>query len=149
MVRLSSVSLRLLLPNCLQAFWGPAIEQKIDENLEQTTPNAVNHYTLIEPAVYEPGNTKPASSLRRPPPVYSPKPTQKGEASKISSIEDCHSEPYLKSAKLLIFSSHSATFQQTYHRRTLCNQTATWIAKSLCSLTSLHTFDLLKAGSLT
>jgi hypothetical protein len=143
---LSSISLRLLLPNCIQAFWGPKTEQKIDENLEQTVPNAVSPYTLTEPAVYEPENIKPASSLRRPPPVCSPKPTEKRETSRTSSIEDCHSEPFLKSAKLLILSSHSIAFQQTYHRRTLCNQTATWIAKSLCFLTSLQTFDLLKAG---
>lgn len=145
MVCLSSVSLRLLLPNCLQVFWEPTIERKIDENLERTIPNSASPYTLNEPAVYEPESTKPASSLRRPPPVYSPKPTEKAEASKISSIEDYHGEPFLKSAKLLILSSHSATFQQTYHRRTLCNQTTTWIAKSLCSLASLQTFDLLKA----
>lgn len=152
MVCLSSLSLRLLLPNCLQAFWAPGIERTIDEDLEQTIPNAANPYTLTEPAVYELENIKPAPSPRMPLPVCNPKPTEKEEASKISSIEECHSESFLISAKLLILPSHSAIFQQiqqTYRRRILCNQTATLKAESLCSLISLHTFDLLKAGLLT
>lgn len=92
---LSSISLRLLLPNCMQAFWGPKIEQKIDEDPQQTIPNAANSYRLTEPAVYEPENTKPASSLKRPLPDCNPKPTEKGKASQISPVRDCCSKLFL------------------------------------------------------
>ncbi|KAJ5990351.1 hypothetical protein N7522_010558 [Penicillium canescens] len=85
---LSSISLRSLLPNCMQAFWEPKTEQKIEEDLEQTLPNAANLYSLTEPAIYEPENTKSASSL--PLPVCNPKQTEKGEASQISLIRDCY-----------------------------------------------------------
>lgn len=145
---LSSISLRLLLPNCMQAFWGPKIEQKIDDDLQQTIPNAANSYRLTEPAVYEPENTKPASSLKRPLPDCNPKPTEKGKASQISPVRDCCSKLFLQSAKLLIRTSHSTTSQKTDLKRTLCNQTATRIAQSLSSLTSLQTFDLSTAGLL-
>ncbi|CAP79202.1 hypothetical protein PCH_Pc06g02090 [Penicillium rubens Wisconsin 54-1255] len=87
---LSSISLRLLLPNCMQAFWEPKIEKKIDEDLEHTIPNAANLYRLTEPAIYEPENTKSTSSLERPLPVCNPKKTEKGEASQISLIRDCY-----------------------------------------------------------
>ena len=145
---LSSISLRLLLPNCLQAIWGPKIEKKIDEDLEQTIPNAANLYRLTEPAIYEPENTKPTSSLESPLPVCNPKQTEKGKASQISLIRDCYSEFFLHNAKLLIMPSHSATFQKTDLKRTLYNQTATRIVTSLCSLTSLQTFDLSTVGLL-
>jgi hypothetical protein len=144
---LSSTSLRLLLANCMQTFWGPKIENKIDEDLEQTIPNAANLYRLTEPAIYEPENTKSTSSLERPLPVSNPQ-TEKGEASQISLIRDCYSEFFLYNAKLLIMPSHSATLQKTDLKRTLYNQTATQIATSLCSLASLQTFDLSTAGLL-
>ena len=121
----------------MQAFWGPKIEKKIDEDLEQTIPNSASPYRLTEPAVHEPEITKPASSLKRPLLVRNPKPMDKGEALQISPIRDCYSELILQSAELVILSSHSAISQKTDFKRTLRNQTATRTAKSLCSLTSL------------
>jgi hypothetical protein len=104
--------------------------------------------TLTKPAVYEREITEPASSLKMPLPVRNPKPMDKGEALQISPIRDCYSELFLQSAELVILSSHSATSQKTDFKRTLRNQTATRTAKSLCSLTSLQTFDLSTAGLL-
>jgi hypothetical protein len=71
----------------MQTVWGPKNEKKIDKDLEQTTPNAASPYRLTEPAVYEPENTKPASSLERPLPVRNPKPTDKGDALKLAQSE--------------------------------------------------------------
>ncbi|CDM37274.1 unnamed protein product [Penicillium roqueforti FM164] len=69
---------------------GPKIEQKIDEDLQQTIPNTTNSYRLTEPTVYKPENTKPTSSLKRPLPDCNPKPTEKGKASQISPVRDCY-----------------------------------------------------------